>query len=66
MDDQQWRDTNEPVLRRVLDPTAYPFAVRIGAAAGAAHGSPWNSDRAWTFGIGLTLDGVANLIDTAS
>ena len=42
MDDQQWWRVNEPLLRRVFDPTAYPLAVRVGTAAGAAHHRAWD------------------------
>ena len=62
MSDAEWWATNQPILARVLDPGAYPRAVRIGAAAGEAQGSAWNADRAWRFGLARTLDGLAALI----
>jgi AcrR family transcriptional regulator len=63
MDDQQWWRVNEPLLRRVLDPAAYPLAVRVGSAAGARHGSAWDPDHAWAFGLARTLDGLAVLLE---
>lgn len=61
--DQQWWEANEPLLRRVLDPDAYPLAVRVGTAAGVANGSAWDPDRAWAFGLERTLDGLAALVE---
>ena len=62
MSDEQWWAANQPILERALDPTAYPRATRIGAAAGEAQGSAWSEDAAWTFGLARTLDGLAALI----
>ncbi|GAA1524634.1 TetR/AcrR family transcriptional regulator C-terminal domain-containing protein [Nocardioides humi] len=62
MSDAEWWAANQPVLARALDPAAYPRAVRIGAAAGAAQGSAWSAERAWEFGLARTLDGLAALI----
>ena len=63
MSDAQWWATNQPLLARVLDAAAYPRAVRIGAAAGAAQGSSWRAEHAWRFGLARTLDGLAAIID---
>lgn len=57
--DKQWWEVNGPLLERVLDPTAFPLAVRVGAAVGEAYGSAWDADRAWSFGLERTLDGLA-------
>lgn len=59
--DQQWWERNEPLLRRVLDPAAYSLANRVGTAAATAHGSAWEPDHAWTFGLARVLDGLATL-----
>ncbi|WP_110180805.1 TetR/AcrR family transcriptional regulator [Nocardioides solisilvae] len=66
MSDADWWAANQPVLARALDPAAYPRAVRIGAAAGEAHGAAWSADAAWEFGLARTLDGLAALIDAAA
>src|SRR6202035_2787049 len=39
MDDEQWWAASAPLLEHVLDPRAYPLAVRVGTAAGTAHRS---------------------------
>jgi AcrR family transcriptional regulator len=42
---------DSPLLARVLDPSAYPTATRVGTAA----------DHAWDFGLTTLLDGLAGL-----
>jgi AcrR family transcriptional regulator len=63
MDDGQWWAANAPLLARVFDERAYPTAARVGAAAGAAHGSAYNPGHAYDFGLQRVLDGLATLID---
>lgn len=63
MDDTQWWEANAPVLARVVDPSTYPRAVRIGAAAGTAQGSAHDPEHAWVFGLARVLDGLAVLVD---
>lgn len=61
LSDADWWVANQPILARALDPISYPRAVRIGSAAGAAHGSAWEASHAWEFGLARTLDGLAAL-----
>ncbi|MCP2164453.1 TetR/AcrR family transcriptional regulator [Goodfellowiella coeruleoviolacea] len=63
LDDQQWWAANAPLLARVFDERAYPLAVRVGSAAGAAHGSALDPDHAYEFGLARVLDGLAVLIE---
>jgi AcrR family transcriptional regulator len=65
MDDQQWWAANAPLLARILDERAYPLAARVGSAAGAAHGSAYDPDHAYRFGLGRVLDGLAATIDAS-
>lgn len=62
MSDEQWWAANAPLLSQVLDQTAYPLAVRVGSAAGAAQGSANDADRAYHFGLQRLLDGLAALV----
>lgn len=62
LSDAEWWAANEPILARAFDPAAYPRAVRIGAAAGEAQGAAWDDERAWSFGLTRTLDGLEKLI----
>ncbi|MEW9531333.1 TetR/AcrR family transcriptional regulator [Microbispora sp. NPDC049125] len=64
MSEEQWWAANAPLLARVLDESKYPTAVRVGAAAGAAHGAAYNPEHAYTFGLRRVLDGLGALIDT--
>jgi len=63
MSDAEWWSANQPILARILDPVSYPRAVRIGAAAGEAHGGAWGAAQAWAFGLARTLDALAALIE---
>ena len=63
MDEEQWWAANAPLLAQVLDEAAYPTAVRVGTAAGRAHGGTWSADHAWAFGLGMLLDGIAALVE---
>ncbi|HEY2521296.1 MAG TPA: TetR/AcrR family transcriptional regulator [Streptosporangiaceae bacterium] len=62
LDDEQWWAANAPLLARVFDENVYPTAARVGAAAGAAHGSAYNPSHAYDFGLQRVLDGFAVLI----
>jgi AcrR family transcriptional regulator len=64
LDDERWWAANAPLLERVVDPARYPRAVRVGSAAGAAHGAAYSPDHAYRFGLARVLDGLAALIDT--
>ncbi len=64
MDDEQWWAAHAPLLSRVFDERAYPTAARIGAAAGAAHGSAYSPSHAYDFGLRRVLDSLAALIET--
>jgi hypothetical protein len=63
--DEQWWAASGPLLARVLDEGTYPTAARVGAAAGAAHGSTYSPDHAYDFGLQRVLDGLAAIIDSA-
>ncbi|MGW1255237.1 TetR/AcrR family transcriptional regulator [Streptomyces sp. NPDC002513] len=63
MNDRQWWEANAPLLARVLDENAYPTAARVGTAAGTAHGSAYDPDHAYVFGLQRVLDAFTALID---
>jgi AcrR family transcriptional regulator len=62
MDDEQWWAAHEPLLRKALDPAAYPLAVRVGTAAGTAHRAAYSSQYAYDFGLQTIIGGLATLI----
>lgn len=61
--DEQWWAANAPLLSQVLDEDAYPLAVRVGSAAGAAQGSAHDAEHAYQFGLQRLLAGLAALIE---
>ena len=63
MSDEQWWAANAGLLSQILDEEAFPLAVRVGSAAGAAHGSAHDPEHAYHFGLQRLLDGLAALID---
>ncbi len=50
----------------MLAERAYPRASRIGTAAGTAHGSAYDPDHAYRFGLQRVLDGLAVLVTIAA
>jgi AcrR family transcriptional regulator len=62
MSDREWWEANGPLLAKVLDPERFPTAVRVGQAAGEAHGAAYDPGHAFAFGLERTLDGLAPLI----
>ena len=66
MSDQQWWAAHAPLLRRVFDDAVYPTAARVGSAAGAAHGSAYDPEHAYAFGLARVLDGIQLLVDGAA
>jgi AcrR family transcriptional regulator len=60
--DEQWWRANAPLLEKVFDPVRYPTAVRVGTAAGAAHGAAYDPDHAYEFGLTRILDSFEILI----
>lgn len=63
MDDQAWWHANAPLLAKVLNEDTYPTAARVGSAAGAAHGSAYDPDHAYAFGLQRVLDSLGTLIE---
>jgi AcrR family transcriptional regulator len=61
--DEAWWKKNAPLLERMFDPSRYPTAARVGAAAGAAHGAAYNPDHAYAFGLERILEGLAARIE---
>lgn len=58
MTDQQWWSAHAPLLADLVDPGRFPIATRVGSAAGQAHGSAYDPDHAFEFGLQRVLDGI--------
>ncbi|MFF3767504.1 TetR/AcrR family transcriptional regulator [Streptomyces sp. NPDC001922] len=66
LSDADWWAANAPLLGQVFDPSRYPLATRVGAAAGEAHNAPSSPEHAYAFGLARVLDGFARLIESRS
>ncbi len=66
LSDQQWWETYGPLLAEVLDPSRYPTAVRVGAAAGQEYGAAHDPARSFRFGLERIIDGIEAFIGHAS
>jgi AcrR family transcriptional regulator len=66
LSDQQWWETYGPLLAEVLDPSRYPTAVRVGAAAGQEYGAAHDPARSFRFGLERIIDGIEAFISKAS
>ncbi|WKU06357.1 TetR/AcrR family transcriptional regulator [Micromonospora sp. HUAS LYJ1] len=60
--DEQWWHAHAPYLEKVMDPTRFPTAARVGAAAGQEYQAATDPTRAFEFGLARVLDGIAALI----
>jgi AcrR family transcriptional regulator len=60
--DDQWWETQQPLLEKVFDPARYPLAGRIGAAAGEAYGAIGDPAASFDFGLQRLLDGIEVLV----
>jgi AcrR family transcriptional regulator len=61
--DAEWWEQAAPVLAELVDPDTFPLASRVGLAAGEAHGTALDPDRAFEFGLERIIDGIARLMD---
>jgi AcrR family transcriptional regulator len=57
--DQQWWEIVGPAFAQVFNPTQFPFADRVGQAAGQAHQAAHNPEHAYSFGLDRLIDGLA-------
>lgn len=62
--DVDWWEQAGPALAGLIDPERYPYATRIGEAAGQVYGAPSDPRRAYAFGLRTILDGIERLIAT--
>lgn len=60
--DGEWWEQAGPVLAGLIGTEAYPYAARIGEAAGQQYGAAADPRRAYTFGVRTILAGIEALI----
>jgi AcrR family transcriptional regulator len=63
MTDAQWWSATAPILERLIDPTRYPVASRVGTTTGVEFDAASNPAHAMRFGLDRILDGIGVLID---
>jgi hypothetical protein len=64
MTDVEWWLAHAPLLDKIVDPTLFPVATRVGTSAGQAYQGASSPEYAFTFGIERILVGIADLIAT--
>jgi len=62
MTDEEWWVSRAPLLDKLIDPTRFPVATRIGQAAGQEYQGAFSPEFAFTFGLERILAGIAELI----
>lgn len=62
MTDAEWWVTQAPLLDKIVDPTRFPVATRVGTSAGEAYQGASNPEHVLTFGLERILAGIDELI----
>lgn len=62
MTDAEWWVIHAPLLDKVIDPTLFPVATRVGTSAGQAYQGASSPEHVFTFGIDRILAGISELI----
>ncbi|MBO0779221.1 MAG: TetR/AcrR family transcriptional regulator [Ktedonobacteraceae bacterium] len=62
MTDEEWWVAHAPILDKLVDPTRFPVATRVGISAGQEYQGATSPEFAFHFGLERILDGVAALI----
>ncbi len=60
-----WWAAAGPALAEVMDPQAYPFASRVGEAAGQEYGAATDPERTRALGLRLFVAGLDRLVEEA-
>jgi AcrR family transcriptional regulator len=60
----EWWVNQAPFMEKIIDPTHFPVATRVGVSAGLEYQGASSPEHAFTFGIERILAGVAELIRT--
>lgn len=60
--DAEWWVDHAPLLDKIIDPTLFPVATRVGTSAGQEYQGASNPKHVFTFGLERILAGIAELI----
>lgn len=61
MTDDQWWSGYATYLQRMLDPSKYPTATRVGDAVGKKHNSAHDPEFVFGLGMGLLVEGIRTM-----
>jgi AcrR family transcriptional regulator len=64
MTDAEWWVIHAPLLDKIIDPSLFPVATRVGTSAWQEHQGASNPEHAFTFGLDRILAGVSELISS--
>ena len=62
--ESEWWVNQAPFMEKIIDPTHFPIATRVGVSAGLEYQGASSPEHAFIFGIDRILAGVAELIRT--
>lgn len=62
MTEVEWWVTHEPLLNKIVDPSRFPIATRVGVSAGQEYQGASSPEHAFTFGLERILIGISELI----
>jgi AcrR family transcriptional regulator len=62
MTEEEWWVAHAPLLDKLIDPTRFPVATRVGTSAGQEYQGAASPEFAFLFGLERILDGIAELI----
>jgi AcrR family transcriptional regulator len=62
MTEAEWWVAHAPVMEKIVDPTLFPVATRVGTSAGQAYGGASSPEYAFRFGLDRIVAGIAELI----
>lgn len=62
MTDAEWWLTNAPILDKIIDPSRFPVASRVGSSTGQEFQAASSPEYAFSFGVERILAGVSELI----
>lgn len=60
--DAEWWVIHAPLLDKIIDPTLFPVATRVGTSAGQAYQGASSPEYAFSFGMERILAGISELV----
>jgi AcrR family transcriptional regulator len=64
--DEQWWESQAPLLQQVLEPDEFPVGSRVGTASSEEYQGLWDPEHTFEFGLERVLDGIEVLVERRS